>query len=132
MCIRDRFDSCHSGTVTRGAPDGDDLRIRQLPPGALGIPEIATTRGMENPQTAPEAPFDAGSATGSFVAFFAAQTNEVTPEKNPVSYTHLDVYKRQILTLRSMTRRAAFCAAIPMPATSPIAAGGLRIPAALP
>ena len=21
------FDSCHSGTVTRGAPDGDDLRL---------------------------------------------------------------------------------------------------------
>ena len=29
-----------------------------------------------------EAPFDAGSGEGSFVAFFAAQTNEVTPEKN--------------------------------------------------
>ena len=76
------FDSCHSGTVTRGAPDGDDLRIRQLPPEALGIPEIATTRGMANPQATPEAPFDASAAQGSFVAFFAAQTNEVTPEKN--------------------------------------------------
>lgn len=76
------FDSCHSGTVTRGAPDDDDVRTRQLPPGALGIPEIATTRGMENPQTAPEAPFDGSAEPGSFVAFFAAQTNEVTPEKN--------------------------------------------------
>jgi hypothetical protein len=76
------FDSCHSGTVTRGAPDDDDVRLRQLPPDALGIPETATSRNLQNPQTAPEAPFDAGSATGSFVAFFAAQTNEVTPEKN--------------------------------------------------
>ena len=76
------FDSCHSGTVTRGAPDDDDVRLRQLPPDALGIPDLAATRSMENPQTAPEAPFDGGSATGSFVAFFAAQTNEVTPEKN--------------------------------------------------
>ena len=35
-----------------------------------------------NHPTTPEAPFDAGAAPGSFVAFFAAQTNEVTPEKN--------------------------------------------------
>ena len=76
------FDSCHSGTVTRGAPDGDELLTRQLPPDALGIPQTAMTRGMENPQTAPEAPFDAGTEPGDFVAFFAAQTNEVTPEKN--------------------------------------------------
>ncbi len=76
------FDSCHSGTVTRGAPDSDDVRTRQLPPEALGIPAMATTRSMTKPQAAPEAPFDAGVAQGSFVAFFAAQTNEVTPEKN--------------------------------------------------
>ena len=81
------FDSCHSGTVTRGAPESDDVRTRKLPPEALGIPQEAmqvTTRGMDDPRTAPEAPFDAASTPGegSFVAFFAAQTNEVTPEKN--------------------------------------------------
>ena len=36
----------------------------------------------DSPQATPEAPFDASAAQGSFVAFFAAQTNEVTPEKN--------------------------------------------------
>ena len=81
------FDSCHSGTVTRGAPESDDVRTRKLPPEALGIPPEAmqvTTRGMDDPRTAPEAPFDEASTPGegSFVAFFAAQTNEVTPEKN--------------------------------------------------
>lgn len=80
------FDSCHSGTVTRGAPDGDEeVRTRQLPPEALGLdPELLepVTRGMENPRNSPEAPFDGGAAPGSFVAFFAAQTTEVTPEKN--------------------------------------------------
>ena len=78
------FDSCHSGTVTRSldAP-GDEVRTRQLPPEALGIdPEaLETTRSVGDPRM-PEAPFDAGEGEGSFVAFFAAQTNEVTPEKN--------------------------------------------------
>ncbi|NJS39270.1 MAG: hypothetical protein HC783_09885 [Rhodobacteraceae bacterium] len=40
------------------------------------------TRSLTNPRDGVEAPFDAGSGDGSFVAFFAAQTNEVTPEKN--------------------------------------------------
>lgn len=78
------FDSCHSGTVTRSL-DGpeDEVRTRQLPPEALGIdPEaVEPTRSIGDPR-APEAPFDAGEGEGSFVAFFAAQTNEVTPEKN--------------------------------------------------
>ncbi len=78
------FDSCHSGTVTRAGPSGDEeVRSRQLPPEALGI-DIAgvQTRALPDPRAGAEAPFDAGSGKGSFVAFFAAQTNEVTPEKN--------------------------------------------------
>lgn len=76
------FDSCHSGTVTRGVEEAD-VRLRALPPNALGIPaELmqASTRALP----AAEAPFDesAKPGMGSFVAFFAAQTNEVTPEKN--------------------------------------------------
>lgn len=80
------FDSCHSGTVTRSL-DGaeEEVRTRQLPPEALGIDpdavEEVTTRSIGDPR-ATEAPFDAGQGEGSFVAFFAAQTNEVTPEKN--------------------------------------------------
>lgn len=78
------FDSCHSGTVTRGIAE-EDVRLRQLPAEALGIPAEAmepATRAIADPRAVPEAPFDGGTAAGSFVAFFAAQTNEVTPEKN--------------------------------------------------
>lgn len=77
------FDSCHSGTATR-AVDGaeDEVRVRQLPPEALGIDvdSVEVSRSVDPRQV--EAPFDGGAGAGSFVAFFAAQTNEVTPEKN--------------------------------------------------
>ena len=80
------FDSCHSGTATRAVETAeDDVRTRQLPPEALGIDPDAVkvaTRSIGDPREGAEAPFDGGEATGSFVAFFAAQTNEVTPEKN--------------------------------------------------
>ena len=79
------FDACHSGTVTRAAPTDDDVRLRRLPPGALGIPEDLMaglqTRAVTDPRSPAEAPFDAPDDGGSFVAFFAAQTNETTPEK---------------------------------------------------
>lgn len=76
------FDSCHSGTATRAVESGDDVRVRQLPPDALGIDlESADVSRSVDPR-ATEAPFDGGAGEGSFVAFFAAQTNEVTPEKN--------------------------------------------------
>ncbi len=81
------FDSCHSGTATRSLDGADeDVRTRQIPPEALGIDPMAmeavTTRSLGDPREGVEAPFDAGAGEGSFVAFFAAQTNEVTPEKN--------------------------------------------------
>jgi hypothetical protein len=77
------FDSCHSGTATRAVAADDEVRVRQLPPEALGIDldAVAVSRSVGDPRQA-EAPFDAGAGEGSFVAFFAAQTNEVTPEKN--------------------------------------------------
>jgi hypothetical protein len=77
------FDSCHSGTATRAVElADDDVRLRQLPPEALGIDidAVEVSRSVD-PRTV-EAPFDSGTGEGSFVAFFAAQTNEVTPEKN--------------------------------------------------
>lgn len=82
------FDSCHSGTATRAAPFGDEeVRVRQLPPDALGLPVEAMevqTRALPqaDARARPQAPVDVGAAAGSFTAFFAAQTNEVTPEKN--------------------------------------------------
>jgi hypothetical protein len=84
------FDSCHSGTVTRSLDGADDeVRVRQLSPEALGLDpealEDVVSRSIGDPRTA-EAPFDAGASggagEGSFVGFFAAQSNEVTPEKN--------------------------------------------------
>jgi hypothetical protein len=79
------FDSCHSGTATRAAPAGDDeVRLRQLPPDALGVPETSdtATRALPDPRARPEPPVEAGPGQGSLVAFFAAQTVEQTPEKN--------------------------------------------------
>ena len=81
------FDSCHSGTVTRSLDGADEeVRTRQLSPEVLGLDpeamEDVVSRSIGEDPRATEAPFDEGSGEGSFVAFFAAQTNEVTPEKN--------------------------------------------------
>ncbi|MBN8630791.1 MAG: caspase family protein, partial [Rhodobacterales bacterium] len=77
------FDSCHSGTATRAVESAEDeVRMRQLPPEALGIDVDAVEVSRSVDPRATEAPFDEGEGEGSFVAFFAAQTNEVTPEKN--------------------------------------------------
>jgi hypothetical protein len=80
------FDSCHSGTATRAAPTGDDeVRLRKLDPSALGIPDDALadaeshSLALPDPRARPESPL--GAAEGGLVAFFAAQTNETTPEK---------------------------------------------------
>ena len=57
------FDSCHSGTVTRGVME-DDVRLRQVPPDALGIPVEAmavSTRALPDPRAGGEAPFDDAS-----------------------------------------------------------------------
>lgn len=90
------FDACHSGTATRSAPSGDEaVRTRQLAPEALGVPSAAInaaidaahdagqTRAMPpaNPRDPAAAPIVSHGKGGSLVAFFAAQTDEVTPEK---------------------------------------------------
>jgi hypothetical protein len=80
------FDSCHSGTATRAAP-GDDVQERKIDPDMVGMPaevlyEGAATRDV----LAREAPVETGATSaastrkGGMVAFFAAQTNETTPE----------------------------------------------------
>ncbi|WP_238365068.1 caspase family protein [Mesobacterium pallidum] len=83
------FDSCHSGTVTRAAPSGEEeVRMRKLDPSALGVPEAAMdavqTRALPDPRARPQSPAGealAADAPGGFIAFYAAQTNETTPEK---------------------------------------------------
>ncbi len=85
------FDACHSGTVTRGAPAGsEEVRLRKLSPAALGVPEdamldaLTRARALPDPRARPDSP--AAEALkdgegGAFIAFYAAQTNETTPEK---------------------------------------------------
>lgn len=85
------FDACHSASATRGL-ESEEVRSRQLPPEALGIPEVepAATRSLggpaaADPRTRPDAPLapaERAPGAGSLVAFFAAQTSEVTPEQN--------------------------------------------------
>jgi hypothetical protein len=78
------FDACHSGTATRAAGTDDEVRTRHIAPEALGfapdrLAPPATRGAADDPHDRPEAPL---AATGSVVAFFAAQTTELTPEKN--------------------------------------------------
>jgi hypothetical protein len=82
------FDSCHSGTITRGAPGEDDLVMREIKPGDLGIPEsafaeVAADESSDATRAAPLAgvSFDEQADLGNMVAFFAAQSTETTPEK---------------------------------------------------
>lgn len=83
------FDSCHSGTVTRAAPSGDLLdaeKSRKLSPAALGIPQdvmdaaepVRTRGGTAEPEAATLE--TGGAGEGQFVYFYAAQTNQTTPE----------------------------------------------------
>ncbi|PTE14162.1 caspase family protein [Pseudogemmobacter blasticus] len=86
------FDSCHSGTATRAVEADDEVRTRQLDPSVLGLDPAAmedvASRGIgeEDPRAAAVSDVadaaPAGEGMGNFVAFYAAQTNEVTPEKN--------------------------------------------------
>ena len=76
------FDSCHSGTMTRGVGD-DSVRTRKIPPTALGISE-RPAGGVVTRSTGPQAPaFLDGSSDaerGMLIAFSAAHTSEEAPE----------------------------------------------------
>ena len=82
------FDNCHSGTVTRGALNDEELVERKIEPADMGIPPEAFPAPMDDetaqrvaPMTAAEEA-DPDSTKGGLVAFFAAQSTETTPEKN--------------------------------------------------
>lgn len=85
------FDACHSATLMRSGVD-PEIRYRQVKTDDLGIPkakmdaaeaDAIKTRGTDSvaAQTAVETT-DRGKASGGggFVAFYAAQTTETTPE----------------------------------------------------
>lgn len=85
------FDSCHSGTATRAVGGvSDETRLRKLDPSVLGVPDIkmveaeTQSRALPNPRERLQEPVEVSDATegmGRLTAFFAAQTNETTPEK---------------------------------------------------
>lgn len=92
------FDSCHSGSMTRGAPEDQGLTMRDIDPGDLGIPDSAfasaTSEGDAGlaQRAAPisaDVYADGSDTEGPLVAFFAAQSNETTPEK-PYDVTAAD------------------------------------------
>jgi hypothetical protein len=79
------FDSCHSATATRGV-ESEEVRAREIPAAAW---DEATSRSLgdapvaADPRARAEAPVgpgELGEGAGSLIAFFAAQTTEVTPE----------------------------------------------------
>ena len=83
------FDNCHSGTVTRGALNDDDLVERRIDPADMGIPPEAfptpvdeATADRVAPMNAADEEDDSATPKGGLVAFFAAQSTETTPEKN--------------------------------------------------
>ncbi|HEX7438776.1 MAG TPA: caspase family protein [Caldimonas sp.] len=78
------FDTCHSATSLRTVA-GSSTRWRRVEPEALGIP--STLRAVTPPAAQAswvarvvEPNSGAGAARGRFVAFYAAQTTELTPE----------------------------------------------------
>lgn len=87
------FDSCHSATMNRGAPDESGTMDREVTPAQLGIPDSAfklpaptADAGASNDRSVPLAGDvygdDASDANeGPLVAFFAAQTTETTSER---------------------------------------------------
>lgn len=83
------FDACHSATLMRS---GDpDVRYRDVSPETLGVPQAridaavhaAAQRAQQDklaPKPAPK-PIDNAATGGGYVAFYAAQTTETTPEE---------------------------------------------------
>ena len=75
------FDSCHSGTMTRGVGDAG-VRTRQVRPEDLGVPTAsrATAGAASTPPFLDVAESSGESEMGSLVGFFASHSGEETPE----------------------------------------------------
>lgn len=75
-------DACHSGTITRGGPtDARDRGIKVdalVPPAALA--DLPIERGTRSSTRAESRPFDLADGPGDFVALYAADMAETTPE----------------------------------------------------
>jgi hypothetical protein len=99
------FDSCHSGSMTRGAPV-DGVRYRQVRPEDLGVSdkEMASaqassvhTRGAAQAKGGALGEEAKLKGAGGFVAFYAAQSTETTPE-GPQPVSQLDGTRYGIFT----------------------------------
>ena len=76
------FDSCHSGTMTRGVGD-ESKRTRRAPPEALDIPELKVDSDAPDSQIPGFVDVSGGlleSKLGALIAFSAAHSSEETPE----------------------------------------------------
>lgn len=76
------FDSCYSGTMTRGAPEEAGMTDRDIDPRDLGLPDSAF-RDVVVSEAGRALPFaiEENTTSGGLVAFFAAQSTETTPER---------------------------------------------------
>lgn len=78
------FDSCHSGTMTRGNPQ-PGVRYRKVSPKQLGIPEervkaAAVRQRGKADELQLEQELGEDEKAGGYIGFFASQTTETTPE----------------------------------------------------
>lgn len=71
------IDACHSATGFR-AIEGDDVRVREVDPAELGVPETAPA-----PKRFAFAAEDKSGAKGRAAFFYAAQESEVALERTP-------------------------------------------------
>lgn len=89
------FDSCHSGSMTRGTPVLDAGMDRKIDPEVLGITASSflaaapKATGVKLPYRMSSLSTQPRSTNGGLVAFFAAHTDEVTQEK-PFVKTWID------------------------------------------
>ena len=77
------FDSCHSGTMTRGRVGHDSVRTRQVSGTVLGIPDRPADRVLvpnRRPKASPFADESSGAERGMLIAFLAAHASEEAPE----------------------------------------------------
>lgn len=72
------FDTCHSGTITRGAPTEE--RPRQIAPKALGIPDSLLNAAPPPQVAVASTTSKLADDAGGLVAFYAAQSDETAPE----------------------------------------------------
>ena len=74
------FDTCHSGTITRGAPTEE--RSRQIAPATLGIPDTLLQTAPPQQSETQTSASKLNEDAGGLIAFYAAQSDETAPEMN--------------------------------------------------